>query len=128
MDGLDYRGPNLVSSFVTFPGQHNSSLFLLLHKSQGQTLDRAVISLGKKENVPGCTFVAISRLRRLEDCLIQPMTLQRLLAIGKAKSFQARLAEDRRLAILEGTTPVSFRQYSSVTNYCQGQYSTGEIC
>ena len=51
---------------------------ITIHKSQGQTLPKAVIDIGKAELANGCTFVAISRLPRLDCGLIQPMSLQRL--------------------------------------------------
>ena len=50
------------------------------HKSQGQTLEKAVIDIGKAELAAGCTFVAVSRLRSLDRGLIQPMSFQRLQA------------------------------------------------
>ena len=59
---------------------------ITIHKSQGQTLTKAVIDLGKAKLVAGCTFVAISRLKRLEDDLFYPMTYERLQAIGCTKT------------------------------------------
>ncbi len=35
---------------------------ITIHKSQGQTLENAVIDIGKAELAAGCTFVALSRL------------------------------------------------------------------
>ena len=64
---------------------------LTIHKSQGQTLNKAVIDIGASERVAGCTFVALSRLRRLEDCIIQPMTLDRLLSINHGRRLKERL-------------------------------------
>ena len=69
------------------------SYAITFHKSQGQTLDKAVIDLGKSELAAGCTFVAISRLKKLEDALCQPMTFERLLAIGRAKRLSERKQE-----------------------------------
>jgi hypothetical protein len=43
------------------------SYAMTIHKSQGQTLDKAVINIGSKERAAGCTFVAISHLRHLSD-------------------------------------------------------------
>jgi ATP-dependent exoDNAse (exonuclease V) alpha subunit len=34
---------------------------MTIHMSQGQTLTKAVVDLGKGEKVAGCTFVATSR-------------------------------------------------------------------
>ena len=40
---------------------------MTIHKSQGQTLTKAVVDLGKGERVAGCTFVATSRVRSIHD-------------------------------------------------------------
>ena len=54
---------------------------ITIHKSQGQTLDKAVINLGKQEMAAGCTFVATSWVHSLEDCVLKPMSFQRLASI-----------------------------------------------
>lgn len=56
---------------------------ITIHKSQGQTLGKIVIDIGKSEISSGCTFVALSRLKTLKDGIIQPMTFERLQSIGK---------------------------------------------
>ena len=76
------------------------SYAITIHKSQGQTLQKAVIDLGKSELSSGLTFVALSRLRKLQDGLFQPMTCERLQSITKCKRFQERLKEEERLATL----------------------------
>ena len=43
-----------------------------IHKSQGLTLDKVVIDVGKKEFSSGLTFVACSRVHRLTDLLFVP--------------------------------------------------------
>jgi ATP-dependent DNA helicase PIF1 len=43
---------------------------ITIHKSQGMTLNSARVKLGKRESPVGLTFVAFSRVRRLEDLLI----------------------------------------------------------
>ena len=70
------------------------SYALTIHKSQGQTLDKVVIDLGNKEMAAGCSFVALSRLRKLSDCLINPMPFERLTKIGKLEGLQKRIAEE----------------------------------
>lgn len=70
---------------------------ITIHKSQGQTLSKAVIDLGKAELAAGCSFVAISRVRKLQDVLFQPMTYDRLLAIGRAMRLIERKEEGARL-------------------------------
>eukprot|EP00118_Oscarella_pearsei_P020682 m.225765 g.225765 ORF g.225765 m.225765 type:complete len:1796 (+) comp40019_c0_seq3:374-5761(+) len=79
-----------------------------IHKSQGLTLDRAVIDIGKKEFAPGITYVALSRVRNLNHCLIQSFDFQRISKLAKSKSFQQRLKEDGRLADLAYQTKAVF--------------------
>ena len=38
---------------------------LTIHTAQGLTLDKAEIDIGKKENLPGLSYVALSRVRSL---------------------------------------------------------------
>lgn len=85
---------------------------ITIHKSQGQTLKKTVIDIGKSELSSGCTFVALSRLRRLNDGIIQPMSFERLQSIAKAKRLTERKAEERRLQQLCELT------ITSVSNVC----------
>ena len=68
-----------------------------LHKSQGLTLTKAWIDIGKSEKTPGISYVAISRLRTLETCVIEPMTFERLTSLKKSVGLQYRLQEESRL-------------------------------
>ena len=77
---------------------------ITIHKSQGQTLDKAVIDIGKHELASGCTFVALSRFRSLKHGLLQPMSFQRLQAIATGKRFAERLQEEKRLKLLASPT------------------------
>ena len=43
---------------------------ITMHKSQGQTLDKAVKDLGPKEACTGLTFVCLSRAKRLVDLMV----------------------------------------------------------
>ena len=43
------------------------SAAVTIHKSQGMTLDKAVLNLTDKDHTPGLTYVAISRVRRIND-------------------------------------------------------------
>lgn len=70
---------------------------MTIHKSQGQTLDKAVIDLGPRKSNAGVTFVGLSRVRALEHLLIKPMGLDRIVSIGKAIGLRSRITEDRRL-------------------------------
>ena len=74
---------------------------ITIHKSQGMTLDRAVIDIGKSENpLGGITFVAISRLKT-KGLYIQPMPWERLLQINKKVIIKQRIEEELRLSSLD---------------------------
>lgn len=70
---------------------------ITIHKSQGQTLNKAVIDIGKAELAAGCTFVATSRLRWLDIGIFQPMPFEYLKSISKGRNLQARVKEEKRL-------------------------------
>ena len=53
-----------------------------MHKSQGQTLDKAVIDLGPKEACTGLTFVCLSRAKTLVDLMVEPMSFDRIGNLG----------------------------------------------
>ena len=74
------------------------------HKSQGLTLDKAWIDLGNTEKFIGLAYVAVSRVRKLEDLIIEPMTLERLRNIRNKKNFKFRIAEEERLKSLAEKT------------------------
>ena len=71
------------------------SYAITIHKSQGQTFQKAVIDIGKHEFAAGSTFVAISRLPSLQCALIQPMPFERLQVISRGRSFTIRMEEVR---------------------------------
>ena len=77
---------------------------LTIHKSQGLTLPKAVIDIGKSEKTPGISYVAISRVKSLSSCLIQPMAYERLQSIKSSSSLQFRLQEEQRLDFLAQQT------------------------
>ena len=77
---------------------------ITMHKSHGQTMDKAVVDLGKSESTAALTFVCLSRAKRLVDLLIEPMPLERLSKIGDAPTFQLQLREEVRLRALAGET------------------------
>jgi hypothetical protein len=77
---------------------------MTIHKSQGQTLTKAVVDLGKGEKVAGCTFVATSRVRSIHDIVFEPMTFDRLKAIGKSKGMKQRLEAEEHLKVLAEKT------------------------
>jgi ATP-dependent DNA helicase PIF1 len=70
---------------------------LTTHKSQGLTIKRATVGLGKKEFAAGLSFVAISRVRSLEDLLFRSFSYERLERIKNCKRLQERKEEEIRL-------------------------------
>lgn len=70
---------------------------ITVHKSQGLTLPKAKINLGNREFAAGLSFVAISRVRALEDLLFQPFSFERLQRIKNCKRLQERKQEEKRL-------------------------------
>ena len=77
---------------------------LTIHKSQGLTLPKAWIDIGKTERTPGVSYVAISRVKALDSCVIEPMTYQRLTGLKSSASLQYRLQEENRLDELAHAT------------------------
>ena len=72
-----------------------------IHKSQGLTLDKAVIHLGDRDFSSGLTYVALSRVRRLEDLCLHPVDFTRFQAIANAKGITDRKREEKRLKTLQ---------------------------
>ena len=73
---------------------------ITIHKSQGLTLEKAWIDIGPSEAVPGITYVALSRVRALSSCVIEPMSFERLQGIGKSSCLKFRIQEEERLATI----------------------------
>ena len=68
-----------------------------IHSSQGATLENVILNLGQREFAAGLTYVAPTRVRRIENLYFDPMpTLPRLKAMAKTKIFAARKKQDER--------------------------------
>ena len=113
----DFRGPSINDSIPacvpicpitvtsqTFQGIHERQQLPLklawaitIHKSQGLTLQNAWIDIGKSERTAGISYVAISRVRTLLSCIIEPMTFERLIMIKNSTTLRFRLREESRL-------------------------------
>ena len=74
-----------------------------IHKSQGLTLDKVVIDVGKREFSTGLTFVACSRVRQLRDLLFTPpFPYKRISSLSKStRLIKDRQTEDERLLSLQ---------------------------
>ena len=77
---------------------------LTIHKSQGLTLPKAWIDIGKSERTAGVSYVAISRVKTLTSCVIEPMTYERLTSLKSSSNLQYRLEEENRLTQLARAT------------------------
>ena len=74
--------------------------------TQGLTLNKAVIDIGKKEFSTGLTFVACSRVRQLTDLLfVPPFSFQRVANLSKSVRLKDRLQEDSRLQQMSTAAP-----------------------
>lgn len=93
---------------------------MTIHKSQGLTLKKCWIDLGSTEKVAGLTYVALSRVRKLSDTVIEPLTFERLHALKKTSNHKYRLLEESRLEQLAQHTLQNKREnvtyfYASLT-------------
>ena len=102
--------PITVSSQTEFGFQERQQLplrlawALTIHKSQGLTLPKVWIDIGKSKRTAGVSYVAISRAKTLASCVIEPMTYERLTSLKSSANLQYRLQEENRLEQLAHTT------------------------
>ena len=80
------------------------ALAITIHNSQGRTLDKAIIDLGEKEFATGLSFVALSWVRQITDCLIQRIDYERLRKLSNQKVLKLRRQEDERLSQMPKNT------------------------
>jgi ATP-dependent DNA helicase PIF1 len=73
---------------------------LTIHKSQGLTLDRAFIDIGRCEKSAGLSFVAMSRVRKINDLMLAPFPMDRLTCLSRNINIRQRKEEEQRLANL----------------------------
>ena len=70
---------------------------LTMRKLHGQTLDKALIDLGKRGACTGLTFVCLSRAKRIDDVLVTAMPFDRIGRLEQSPVLQARRVEEVRL-------------------------------
>ncbi len=73
---------------------------IMVHKSQGLTLLKAIVDFGEREYATGLSFVTVSQVRPLNVLLFQSFSFERLQRIKKSKRLQDRKDEEKRLASL----------------------------
>lgn len=77
---------------------------ITIHKSQGLTLSTAWIGNWETETkTAGISYVAISRVKTLSSCVIEPMTFERLTSLKKSKHLKFREEEETRLELAKQT-------------------------
>ena len=91
---------------------------ITIHKSQGLTLPKAWIDIGKSEKTPGVSYVALSRNKALPSCVIEPMTYERLTSLKSSKTLQYRLNEEHRLNQLALATCNQFHSSECYHSFC----------
>ena len=62
-----------------------------MDKSQGQTVKKAVVYLGKSEATAKLAFGCLSRAKRLVDLMVEPMPFDRLSKLGDKSTLKIRL-------------------------------------
>ena len=75
---------------------------ITIHKSQGLTLEKAVVDIGQSERSAGLSFVALSRVRSSGDLRLIYFTRDRLTKIAANKNVDKRKKMDaqlRRMAV-----------------------------
>ena len=73
-------------------------------------MSKAWIDIGKSEKTPGMSYVAISRVKTLSSCVVEPMTFERLASLKSSATLNYRLAEEARLDKLAHATCSAFNE------------------
>ena len=64
---------------------------ITMDKSQGQTIKKAVIYVGKSEATARLAFGCLSHTKRLVDLLVEPMPFDRLSKLSDKSTLEIRL-------------------------------------
>jgi hypothetical protein len=72
---------------------------MTIPKCQGLTLSKVVVDIGVSEKSLGMSFVAMSRVRLLQDLLLTPFAMTRLTSIADKPQLAQRQQEEQRLLV-----------------------------
>ena len=68
-----------------------------IHSSQGATLDSVIVNLGSREFANGLTYVAATRVRKIQNLYFEPMpSFARIANVKRGKIFEQRIKQDQR--------------------------------
>ena len=68
-----------------------------IHSSQGATLDSVIVNLGSREFANGLTYVAATRVRKIQNLYFEPMpSHSRIAKIKTGKIFEQRIKQDKK--------------------------------
>ena len=73
---------------------------MTIHKCQGLTMPNAVIDIGPREQTTGLSFVAMSRVRSINNLVLAPFDFDRISRLSEAEGMRQRKDEEQRLAQL----------------------------
>ena len=88
---------------------------LTIHKSQGLTLPKTWVDIGKSEQTLGITYVGLSRVKQLSSLIVEPMSFDRLTSIKKLNALKYRQQEEERLNQLFEITKKLFKKQIQIS-------------
>ena len=83
---------------------------ITIHKFQGLPILNALIDLGPSEKVAGFTYVTLSRVSKMSDLILEPITLDRLNAVKQTKKFHYRCKKETSLKDIANLTAECYSQ------------------
>jgi hypothetical protein len=83
---------------------------ITIHKSQGTTLDKAILDISEKDFTPGLTYVAVSRVKTLQGVMFDCTFDLQALRIQASTNYTAR-AENIIRRLPQTLTPAQVEVY-----------------
>lgn len=105
----NYIGPSFVpicpvTNSSTSLGNNLQRIQFPLKLAWSMTIHKSRIDLGTSERVACLTYVALSRVCKISDLVIEPVTFDRLHSLKKTSNYKYRLLEEARLERLAQDT------------------------
>lgn len=83
---------------------------LTIYKSQGWTLPKTWVDIGKSEQTLGITYAGLNRVKQLSSLVVEPMTFDWLKSIKRSNTLKYRQQEEERLNQLFEITKKLFKE------------------